>query len=115
VGTMSPEVLDIATASTDDVDAAHEVTYDLAAPVDGDLETGVVVLDRRPIGRLRHRRRPGPIRPFRSLLEPDSVWHAEAVGWLPHEGRPWDSRVTSSAPTRRRAAEDLLRAYRNRR
>ncbi|HEV8516013.1 MAG TPA: hypothetical protein VGQ47_00065 [Candidatus Limnocylindrales bacterium] len=118
---MSPPVLVKLTESTQEPEAAHELTY-LVTPADeGDLETGVLLLDGQPIGRLSRRpRRPAayPHRPAEPLPEPslaDSVWHAEAVGWLPHDGRPWDSRITSTAPTRRRAAEDLLRAYRNHR
>jgi hypothetical protein len=108
---MSLLVPDTATASTDDVEPAHAVTY-VVTSGDGDPETGTVLLGRRPIGLLRRRPRPGPIRAF-GPPEPDSVWHADAAGWLPDANRPWDRRVTSTAPTRRRAAEDLLRAYRN--
>ena len=114
---MISEVLDTATASTGVVEPVHAITYVVTATEDGDLETGAVLLDGRPIGRLHHRRHAPVVsrRPFASPLPADPVWHAEAVGWLPHEGRPWDTRITSSAPTRRRAAEDLMRAYRNRR
>jgi hypothetical protein len=114
---MSLKVPTGATASTEWIDTAHAVTYLVAATEDGDLETGAVLLDGRPIGRLSHRRGGGavPRTPFESLLAPDSTWHAEAVGWIPHSSRPWDTRITTSAPTRRRAAEDLLRAYRNHR
>jgi hypothetical protein len=113
MGTMSSMVLDSATAPVEGVEPVHAVTYLPTSPEDGDLETGAVLLDGRRIGLLRHRRRAGPVRPFRSPPEPDSVWYAEAIGWLPDVTRPWDTRITSSAPTRRRAAEDLLRAYRN--
>ena len=113
MGSMSPEVLDTATASTEGAEPVHAVTYLVTTPEGGDLETGTVLLDGRRIGLLRHRRGRGPVRPFRSPPEPDSVWYADAVGWLPDADRPWDTRITSSAPTRRRAAEDLLRAYRN--
>jgi hypothetical protein len=114
---MRREVPTRMTASPEEIHTAHAMTYLVTATEDGDLETGTMLLDGRPIGRLRRRRRTSvvPRQPFESLLAPDSVWHAEAVGWLPHEGRPWDTRITSSAPTRRRAAEDLLRAYRNQR
>jgi hypothetical protein len=100
----------------EDIHPEHAITYLLTASDEGDLETGTVLLDGRPIGRLRSRPRTTVVarQPFESLVGGDSVWHAEAVGWLPHEGRPWDMRITSSAPTRRRAAEDLLRAYGNR-
>ena len=106
-----------ATASTERFPLPQAITYLVTETEDGDLETGDVLLDGRPIGRLRRRQRSSvvPRRPYESPVAPDPVWHAEAVGWLPHEGRPWDTRITSSAPTRRRAAEDLLRAYRNRR
>ena len=98
-----------APASNEELDPDHSLTYLATAADDGDLETGVVLLDRRPIGRLHHRpRRPGS---SRSILEPDSAWHAEAVGSVPDISRPWDTRITRTAPTRRRAAEDTLRAY----
>lgn len=113
---MSPEVLTNATASTQVIDPPHAVTYLLTAPQEGDVEAGAVLLDGRSIGRLSRRRRPGVVsQPDGPLHAADSVWHAEALGWLPDAGRPWDTRITSSAPTRRRAAEDLLRAYRNHR
>jgi hypothetical protein len=113
---MSPKVLANATASTEAIDPAHNVSYLLTAPQHGDVEAGAVLLDQRSIGRLSRRRRPGvALQPDGSLLEADLVWHAEAVGWLPDAGRPWDTRITRTAPTRRRAAEDLLRAYRNHR
>ena len=113
---MSLTVPAAATASTDGVDPVHAVTYLVATTEDGDLETGTILLDGRPIGRLSHRGRLDVApRPFDSPLAPDSVWRADAVGWLPHDGRPWDTRITSTAPTRRRAAEDLIRAYRNQR
>jgi len=117
IGAMSPEALANPIASTQKFEPAHAITYLVSATEAGDLETGAVLLDGRPMGRLSRRRRPGVV-PQHSdgpLLAADSVWHAEAVGWLPYEGRPWDTRVTSSAPTRRRAAEDLLRSYRNHR
>src|SRR5688572_6892897 len=107
---MSSDAASVATAAAAGVDPAHTVTYVATAPEGDDLETGVALLDGRPFGRLRHRRR-DPVRPFRLLLDPETVWHAEAVGWLPNASRPWDARITSTAPTRRRAAEDLLRAY----
>jgi hypothetical protein len=105
------------TAVRESVDPAHAISYLVTATRDGDLETGAVLLDGRPIGRLRHRRHAPVVsrHPFASSGPVDSAWHAEALGWLPHEGRPWDTRVTSTAPTRLRAAEDLMRAYRNRR
>jgi hypothetical protein len=110
---MSHKVPVAAMASTDAVDPVHAVTYLVATPEDGDLETGTILLDGRPIGRLSHRGRldVAPLGAFESPLAPDSVWRADAIGWLPHDGRPWDTRITSTAPTRRRAAEDLLRAY----
>lgn len=114
---MNPDGLAQATAWREEVDSPHVITYLVTATVDGDLETGAVLLDGRPIGRLRHRRHAPVVsqRPFAASLAADPVWHAEAVGWLPNEGRPWDTRITSSAPTRRRAAEDLMRVFRNRR
>jgi hypothetical protein len=112
MATMSPLVPDTATASTVDADPARELTY-VVTSRDGDLETGTVLLDRRAIGLMRRRPRPGPIRSFGSPPESDSVWLVDAIGWLPDANRPWDTHITSSAPTRRRAAEDLLRAYRN--
>ena len=102
--TTSSELANAATAAAASVDPALTVTYVVTEPEGVDLETGVMLLDGRPIGRLRHRRR-GPVRPFRTLLEPATVWHAEAVGWLPNADRPWDPSITHSAPTRRRAAE----------
>src|SRR6188472_3774215 len=117
LGGMSPEVLPDASASIDDTDAVATLSYAVTATEHGDMETGDVLLDGRPVGRLSQRRRPGPDTRRAAEGSPEaitSVWHAEAVGWLPHAGRPWDRRVTSTAPTRRRAAEDLLRAYRNR-
>jgi hypothetical protein len=114
---MIPDGLAQATAWREEIEPVHAITYVVTATEDGDLETGAVLLDGRPIGRLRHRRHAPVVsrRPFASPLAADPVWHAEAVGWLPHEDRPWDTRITSTAPTRRRAAEDLMRAYRNRR
>ena len=104
----------ITPASRDAIQPAHEITYRAMPTEDGDVETGGVLLDGRPIGRLSLR--PSAVdvdgHPSRSLPMADGLWHAFAVGWRPHEGRPWDTRITSSAPTRRRAAEDLLRAYR---
>jgi hypothetical protein len=110
---MRSEILTDATTATRREDPPR-VTYAVMATEDGDIETGVVLLDGRPLGRLSWRARPHPHRRRADGSFDDSAWHAEAVGWLPHQGRPWDTRVTSSAPTRRRAAEDLLRAYRNR-
>ena len=112
---MDTMALPAATRSIGQADAEHTITYLVTATEDGDEETGVVLLDGRPMGRLR--RRPGVDRHRGGsvVIVVDSVWHAEAVGWLPNEGRPWDTRVTSTAPTRRRAAEDLLRAYRKHR
>jgi hypothetical protein len=117
MGAMITDGLTQAGARREEIDQAHAITYLVTATEDGDLETGAVLLDGRPIGRLRQRRNALVVsgRPFASSLQADPVWHAEAVGWLPHEGRPWDTRITSSAPTRPRAAEDLMRAYRNRR
>jgi hypothetical protein len=113
---MNPISLADATPSRGQSDAEHTITYLVTVTEDGDEETGSVLLDGRPIGRLRRRRPPAVDRYQRgSVVVVDSVWHAEAVGWLPHDGRPWDTRVTSTAPTRRRAAEDLLRAYRKHR
>jgi hypothetical protein len=114
--TMRTEVSPHVTPSTDGIGTPHTVTYVVTAPEDGDGETGTVLLDRRPIGTLRRRRRAGflPRRPDGSPAD-ESVWHADALGWLPNAGRPWDTRVTRTAPTRRRAAEDLLRAYRSHR
>ena len=103
---------EVRAAGTEAVDPAHAVTYVMTPPADGDLETGAVLLDGRLIGQLRRRRREGRtlMHPF-GTAGPESVWHAEAVGWLPNIDRPWDARITRTAPTRRRAAEDLLRAY----
>ena len=117
MGPMTSESLSDPAAPTDAANAVHVVTYLMSAPENGDVETGAVLLDQRPIGRLSRRRRPGigPRLADGSAVTEDSVWHAEAVGWLPNAGRPWDTRVTSTAPTRLRAAEDLLRAYRNHR
>jgi hypothetical protein len=109
---MSPEIPATATPSNVAVEPAHTVTY-VVTSGDDDLEAGTVLLGRQAIGLLRRRRRPDPIRPFGPPPEHESVWLADAVGWLPDANRPWDTRITSSAPTRRRAAEDLLRAYRN--
>jgi len=100
------------------IDPGRQLTYLALQPAEGDLETGDVMLDGQSIGRLSRRlRAPGPRDRGGAALDPstDSVWHAEAVGWQPHEGRPWDRRITSTAPTRLRAAEDLLRAYRKQR
>ena len=99
---------DGAPPTNDEVGPEHSLSYLSTEPEDGDLETGVVLLDRRPIGRLHHRRCPGA---SRTILEPDSAWHADAIGWVPDVTRPWDTRITRTAPTRRRAAEDTLRAY----
>ena len=114
---MSPEVPADTTASAEEIPPEHAVTYVVSATGAGDLEAGTVLLDGQPIGRLSRRPRTSviPREPFESLVAPDSVWHAEAIGWLPAANRPWDTRITSSAPPRRRAAEDLLRAYRNHR
>ena len=103
---------------TEPTEPAHSVTYVATAPVDAELEAGEVFLDQRLIGRLSRRLRvPAPSERGGPALDPstDSVWHAEAIGWLPHQGRQWDRRITTTAPTRRRAAEDLLRAYGNQR
>jgi hypothetical protein len=114
---MIPDGPARATAWGEETDPTPSISYLVTATEDGDLETGAVLLDGRPIGRLRYRRQALVVsrRPFASPLAADPVWHAEAVGWLPDAGRPWDTRITSSAPTRRRAAEDLMRAFRNRR
>jgi hypothetical protein len=114
---MTADVPADMTALAEESHPAHALTYVVTATGVGDLETGTVLLDGLPIGRLRRRPRTRVVAraPFEAISTADSVWSAEAVGWLPYEGRPWDTRITSSAPTRRRAAEDLLRAYRNQR
>jgi hypothetical protein len=114
---MCPEDPADTTASAEDVLPEHAITYVVTTTGVGDLETGTVLLDGQPIGRLSRRPRASVMsrEPFESLLASDSVWHAEAIGWLPAADRPWDTRITSSAPSRRRAAEDLLRAYQNHR
>jgi hypothetical protein len=110
---MSPEAAAAATSPSGVVAPTHTITYVVTATEDGDDETGAVLLDGRPMGRLSRRRRSGVTPQPGGTVSVDAfVWHAEAIGWLPHEGRPWDMRVTSSAPTRQRAAEDLLRAFR---
>jgi hypothetical protein len=119
VEAMTPEMTSDgpaqATTWREQPDPAHAVIYRLSMTEAGDLETGAVLLDGRLIGRLRHRIHAAETsrRPFGSPLAADPAWHAEAVGWVPHGDRPWDTHVTSTAPTRRRAAEDLMRAYRN--
>jgi hypothetical protein len=88
----------------------------------GELAAGDVLLDGRRIGRLSRRVLPAHLtaRAFglgrpRDPADDQLTWYVEAVGWVPHSDRPWDRRITHSAPTRRRAIEDLLRAYGNRR
>ena len=89
----------------------------------GELAAGDVLLDGLPIGRVSRHILPGRVAWYRELsgarLPPpvvdDLIWHVEAVGWVPHSDRPWDRRISRTAPSRRRAIEDLLRAYGNRR
>jgi hypothetical protein len=88
----------------------------------GELAAGDVLLDGRRIGRVSRRILPAHLT-ARALglgrpsdpADDQLIWHVEAVGWVPISDRPWDRRITRSAPTRRRAIEDLLRAYGNRR
>jgi hypothetical protein len=109
---MTTEIPTATPAGADTVAAI--LTYVPTDPGDGEEEAGAVLLDDREIGRLSRRARIVARDPRSSFTAPAPVWHADAVGWLPDATRPWDTRITRSAPTRRRAAEDLVRAYRNR-
>jgi hypothetical protein len=92
-------------------------------PLRGEFAAGDVLLDGRPIGRVSRHILPAHLAAYRALglgglrdpADEDLIWHVESVGWVPRSDRPWDRRITRSAPTRRRAIEDLLRAYGNRR
>ena len=89
----------------------------------GEFAAGEVLLDGRPIGRVSRHILPAHVAAYRAFgmggvhdpADEDLIWHVEAVGWVPRSDRPWDRRITRSAPTRRRAIEDLLRAYGNHR
>ena len=101
----------------------ERVTCVETATLGGELAAGDVLLDGRPIGRVSRHVLPGRVAWYRALspagvqqpVEDDVIWHVEAVGWVPHSERPWDRRISRTAPSRRRAIEDLLRAYGNRR
>ena len=124
--TMTPMepigVSDETQPTTDVMTADRRLTYVATEPEDGDLAGGKMLLDGSPIARLSRRlRRTGATTSGDALdagvlpASADAVWHAHAIGWSPHSARPWDTRITGSAPTQRRAAEDVLRAYANRR
>lgn len=104
--------------------ADDRVTCVPTEPLRGEYVAGDVLLDGKSIGRVSRHIRPAYAVAHLALgldgldripAEEDLIWHVEASGWVPRSDRPWDRRITRTAPTRRRAIEDLLRAYGNRR
>jgi hypothetical protein len=115
--------IDPAAAPSQRLVPEDRVTFVPTGLLSGEFAAGDVLLDGDPIGRVSRRLLPAHIAAYRALDlygrraldDKDVIWHVEAIGWVPRSDRPWDRRITRSAPTRRRAIEDLLRAYGNRR
>jgi hypothetical protein len=116
--------VDPASALLEPLAADERVTCIATGPLHGEYAAGDVLLDGKSIGRVS--RHVSPSYRAASLArgldavdwipaDEDLIWHVEASGWVPRSDRPWDRRITRTAPTRRRAIEDLLRAYGNRR
>ena len=116
--------VDRAVRPLDPMLADDRVTCTVTGTLRGEYAAGDVLLDGKSIGRVSRHVRPTHRAASLALeldglgwipSDDDLLWHVEASGWVPDSNRPWDRRITRTAPTRRRAIEDLLRAYGNRR